>query len=1063
MKSSCFQWLHLFILVVILACSVIPVIAQEEAPIEHDTVKARRYFERGMELKDDLRSDSAAYYFEKAGRLYEGASAWLECAKSLWSLGEYFLRKEKNNESILCLDQAIEIVQKRLPGNHHLLGNLFILRGGNLIPLGKYDSAEVSLIRGQEEIRHTGDTLQSDMANSYYRLGWLYMLKSDFTKALTHSRECLEIQKAMKLNDFLIDIHNLMGAIFFHKADYLKAKEHWEAGLAISYEDTTKGILNSNLSLLSNLGALYYEQGNYQRAYEMYTKSLEWQELMFEEPTRYDAVSFFNIAEVLEKQGQYKESEAYFKKSLEFYKQREAYEHPNIVEIYDRLGSLYLIQGKNNDALDFYRKALLINKRISHNSELSASLFQQLGRVHLANGQIDSSAFYFQQSFNLYSVIHYELHPKIADNHLQVAILRRAQSDWGLTFQACDKALYSVTHGNIDLNQLDLTDIRLTAKGIEVLSTYAKYLEEAFLDRFVTTEGLIKAMRYIDIVIELIQENRITVFDQKAQRDYSRQYLPVFQQGLNLALRLNQETDDDQYLAKAFQMMIAGKAFELNRSEQGRQEPLSYALPDSLIEYERALKVDISFYEEAILNRKGNPDGFDTTLVREYDDQLFNLKQDFEQLQHRLEQDFPKYFQLKYDGQKISLKELQGRLQEYELLIEYLWQGDLVTLVAISGNSVDFKEIVVDSLLINDLERLRLAFNEPDQAVSIKEFTTHSQHVFQTLVAPALEVAERAKKLIIIPDGPMTQMNFDLLLSKAVASDSDWKDLPYLIKDYAIATGYSASLFFDEDPDQKKSIAGMLAFSFSEENEITGDHLTMDVVRSTDLSALPGSSEEIKTIADMVDGDYFYGNSASEQTFKAVAEDYQILHLALHGSVDEENPDYSKLHFHTEDTTEDGKLHVFELYNMELNAELAVLSACNTGSGKYQTGEGIMSLGHAFSYAGVNSLLLTRWDLADEAAPEIMRVFYRELKQGKSKSEALRTAKLAYLENASMFRSNPFYWSSFFVLGDDSPVEFNTSKVKYYWMTGLMLLLSLAIFIRYRQRQIFDKQSDVSS
>lgn len=1057
MKLGCFLRLR-FLLVGCLIGSAVPSLycQTNQVLVEHDTVKAKRYFERGMALKDDLESDSVEFYFEEAGRLFELNGSWSQQLKSYVELREFFYKRKEPKKDLTFISLAIGIAENKFDGNRKQLGQLYRKKGGTLIRLGKYGLAETAL-KSALELLGEYDSLDNNIASCYYSLGWVFMLMNDFDLAFFYSEKALQAKKMLSLD--LVNSYNLIAAIYYYKADYKSAKRNWEYALIESQKSSQKPehsgqyqIDTSNFVMLKSLGAVEFQQGHYKKAYEYYLRVFRWEKSYYKVENHFLASSYFNLAEILDKRKKYDVAIQYLRGSLRIYGTALGSDSPEIIEVYEKLGNVYKNQGNYPKALEAYKEAYKLNENVNGIPEYSASLYGKLGEVYSDLEIADSSYYYFHLSQAILKNIYGSKHPKIAENHLKLALLEKSQSNWDQAMDECENALYSVVHRK-DLDSLRSQDIRFTTKGIDVLSTYAKYLTDAFLENFGSIEDLEKALDFIDLAIELIQQKRILVFDQKAQHDFSERYAPVYEEGLRIALMLHKETRKDQFLEIAFQMMEGSRSFTLNQSTQNREEPIAYSLPDSLLEIERSLKVDISFYQEEILNRKANLDGYDTTLVRNYEDKLFYRKRDFDLLKQRLEQEYPKYHELKYQNRALSFSELQQRLSEEELLIEYLWHEDHVTVVGITKHRVRFEEIPVDQFLIDQLILISSVFNQPRSTLSVEEYAQVSNEVYQKLVAPALSISgPETTKLIVIPDGPLTRLNFDLLVQDQSNVDSEWKDLPYLIRDYAIATGYSATLFFDEDPRPQHSPNGLLAFSFGEKSEIrAGDHLTMEKVRSADLTSLPGSAKEIKSISELVQGDYYYGQQASEQTFKEVASDYRILHLALHGNVDEENPDFSKLHLYSRDTTEDGQLHVYELYNMELNADLAVLSACNTGSGKYQTGEGIMSMGHAFSYAGVNSLLLTRWDLSDEAAPEIMKVFYQELKDGKDKSEALRVAKMEYLENASLFRSNPFYWGSFFVLGDDSPIEFKKSNQSIYALIGgFVLILLILAFIRKR-------------
>jgi len=246
----------------------------------------------------------------------------------------------------------------------------------------------------------------------------------------------------------------------------------------------------------------------------------------------------------------------------------------------------------------------------------------------------------------------------------------------------------------------------------------------------------------------------------------------------------------------------------------------------------------------------------------------------------------------------------------------------------------------------------------------------------------------------------------------------------------------------------------LLAFSFSNsDNKKSSNHIALSALRSSSSEDLPGSREEVRVISDIFDGQYYYGQSANEANFKSNAEDYAILHLALHGEIDDVSPNNSKLCFtQNKDSLEDGYLYAHELYNMSLNADLAVLSACNTGSGKLVKGEGIMSLGRAFTYAGCKSLVLTQWEVPDASTPQIMKDFYQGLKDGLTKDEALRQAKLNHLATADKLTASPFYWGSFVLLGDNSSIDLEEDNNSTFYGTFILLLIIIVfIFIRNKR------------
>lgn len=151
----------------------------------------------------------------------------------------------------------------------------------------------------------------------------------------------------------------------------------------------------------------------------------------------------------------------------------------------------------------------------------------------------------------------------------------------------------------------------------------------------------------------------------------------------------------------------------------------------------------------------------------------------------------------------------------------------------------------------------------------------------------------------------------------------------------------------------------------------------------------------------------------------------------------------------------DSYLHNYELYNFTMSPKLAVLSACNTGFGSLESGEGVMSLARAFTYAGAESVVMSHWRVDDRASSDIMQLFYKYLSEGYMKDEALRKAKFEYLENAPVVAQHPFHWNNFVVLGDVSALKSSPSWYEHwrvYAFALIMIVLSAIILSRGTKR-----------
>ena len=206
------------------------------------------------------------------------------------------------------------------------------------------------------------------------------------------------------------------------------------------------------------------------------------------------------------------------------------------------------------------------------------------------------------------------------------------------------------------------------------------------------------------------------------------------------------------------------------------------------------------------------------------------------------------------------------------------------------------------------------------------------------------------------------------------------------------------------------------------------------------FSALTHTSKEVQSIKSLWPRSKVYLNeTASEKRFKQEASEYGLLHLAMHAFTDDENPSLSGLIFTENNDAEDDVLYSYELENMELNAHLAVLSACNTGSGVLKRGEGVMSLARSFREAGVPNIVMSLWQADDEATRMIMESFYKYLKEGQGKNKALQKAKIDVIN--SKYKSHPHFWAAFSLIGDMEQIP-TTPESNSLLLIG-MLLISL--------------------
>jgi CHAT domain-containing protein len=422
----------------------------------------------------------------------------------------------------------------------------------------------------------------------------------------------------------------------------------------------------------------------------------------------------------------------------------------------------------------------------------------------------------------------------------------------------------------------------------------------------------------------------------------------------------------------------------------------------------------------------------------------------------RFEKEYPEYYHLKYRVDSVSVEEVQQQIvDENTALVEYFTGKDTLFIFAITPNAFEVAAVAKDSSFERHIEQLRQGLVAQDYA----GYTQPAYWLYQILLAPVAEQI-RGKNLLIIPDGALSAVPFEALLTEQVAEGNlqDYMKLPYLINEHAISYAYSATLLQQEQTRKNRATkhdylafapvfanglpAGTRGAEFFKENLAPDSSQTAAVSATAAATAsapatrirgyLPSTKKEVTGIMDAFENHYglferwfdnksrvYLEKDAKEENLKlAGLGDYRYLHFATHGLVNEKNPKLSGLLLAQEDSTskEDGILHLGEIYNLNLKADLVVLSACETGLGQIAKGEGIIGLTRGFLYAGASNLLVSLWQVSDATTADLMVDFYDKMLGGMSKSAALREAKLQMIRRHAEY-ARPYYWAPFILVG----------------------------------------------
>jgi CHAT domain-containing protein len=453
-------------------------------------------------------------------------------------------------------------------------------------------------------------------------------------------------------------------------------------------------------------------------------------------------------------------------------------------------------------------------------------------------------------------------------------------------------------------------------------------------------------------------------------------------------------------------------------------------LPDELRQRDYALQTRIAKMEREIAAEQDKEKAADQQFLKEKSEQMLGLK--IERQQNLAA--YPAYRQP--DSLLLQVADVSkalGLLGKSQALVDYFLTEKAAYVFSFEKNAgFRWRRAPLPEQFKPDTERFA-QFLWAGEEKGREVFLAHARLLDSLLFEPERKLwgANAAKRVVVVPDDVLALVPFDVLTSGTVGQKS-WGAQQWLLREHSFSYAYSVSLLSEQmaiSAEQKKAgrvpkLYGGFAPSYS-------DSEGYDFVETYPMV------EKVKAI--LGGGQTWGGKQASEWAFKQEGPLCRILLLAMHGLSDNERPELSRLKFgkDAEGAGEDNELYASELQLMRLRAELVFLSACHSGAGKLEQGEGVYSLARAFAAARAPATVMSLWLLQGSAARPMVESFFGQLKKGLPKDEALKEAKTAFLRDNGEL-SHPFYWAGLAAVGDMRPIEFGAN-------TPWSLAVSLAV------------------
>jgi CHAT domain-containing protein len=396
----------------------------------------------------------------------------------------------------------------------------------------------------------------------------------------------------------------------------------------------------------------------------------------------------------------------------------------------------------------------------------------------------------------------------------------------------------------------------------------------------------------------------------------------------------------------------------------------------------------------------------------------------------KLEQTHPRLQKQKAEANSVSVAQVQqGILDENTALIEYFVGDSAIFVFIIGKNTYQVHQIARPADLDkNILKLLKTVTNSQTFGRSdYNAFAQWSDYFYQLLLAaPLTNLSAEVTHLIVIADGQLGKIPFEILGKNDISTQS-FKKYPYLLRQFSVSYATSSAFLLQQKAAENTENNRNLALFASFAPKYSANTLQrMNETRGQGYD-LPEAAKEATDIATLLQGHVFLAENANVETFQKEAPKFRILLLAMHAIPDWKQPNFSKLLFtHASNSApESAELTTLDILQMDLSTDLIVLSACQTGLGQIRNGEGMLSLTRGFLTVGVKSVVMSLWKVPDATTYTLMVSFFKNLQLGLKKDEALRAAKLDYLDNlAPIGKENPCFWAGFVITGSISDIKF---------------------------------------
>ncbi len=960
--------------------------------------------------------------------------------------GEYWHEKEDWDKAINFLNITVKHLQ-RDTSELFCLAESYLLLGSCYHEKEELDSSILNYKKSLALKQKIYDKPHLKISNIFFNIGYLYQEKEQFIKSDEAFEKGLNLLKDIyaKENVQFADFYEELGFNSFTKGNFETAIQFLQEALVLKQEEHGENH-EALVYTYQYLGDAYFDNGLFGEAINYFYKALQIVEKQQKRDVFQEGILHFNIGNSYTKLNKYDKAFIYFDKALAIDKSNDF-----LLPAIHRIRGVEASNHKNIAVANIHFDIALEGfKQMLNKKDYLLNTYKEIAKHHASTNNMQEALVAIDRAINHGEQYYLERPVALFELYRLKGKFFRLLNDHSQALKVYSLA-FKANGGTSDETLLTIKQLKnLVSLNLEYAELYHRQENKNIAD-------LVKIDSLLSSTIFLVDYINKNYQERSTKENFIDDYHQVFSLAIKTNLNLHNLTDEEKYLEFAFKLSEKSKSLILLETIKNINAFELAGIPENIVEQEKKLRHNITYlenrrYEE---NQKVK---IDRDIVRELNGNIFDLKQERQVLFDEIGAEYPDYYELKFKPTFTSIKEIQQKnLQPNQTILEYFFDEKVIYAFIIQKNRFQIFELpLMEEDIGQKINQFRNSIYSyrPSSVINnnsnnslISDTNQLGFELYQTLIQPIQD--HLTQRIILITDGALSYLPFDALLTARPKAHGNFKNITYLLEQYQISYAHSVNwlsgLYDEISPKFDQNFVG-LAPVFKGNNADNVSEFRIG------LGPLKYNQEEVYTIKNNIGGIVVTGVEATRKAFLDYIQKGQILHLATHGKSNDEQGDYSYLAFsEPQDTFDKQFLYVKDLFNLNIPADLVVLSACETGLGEMKRGEGIVGIGKGFSYAGAKSMVTTLWRVSDNSTANFMPLFYENLKKGQSKDEALWKAKKEFIQR-NRSSGHPFFWAGYVAYGNMNPIKFQHRHERFSLLirSGVLLLIIglLTFFLR---------------